>query len=77
MLNSEKRTYEKDPKYYFSSTRTTVACQEDSDSSNKDSSEVDQLGLVGSWLSSCMPFDGASIKKVHKFSGNGPRCECR
>ena len=75
MLNSRKEgPMKKIQSIILAALCTTfiVACQEDSDSSSKDSSEVaDQLGLVGSWLSPCMPFDGASIKKVHKFSGNG------
>ncbi len=48
------------------------ACQEDDSDDSKSSSELAaELNLVGSWLSPCTPFDGASVKKIHNFKDTG------
>ena len=48
------------------------ACQEDDSNNSKSSSELaEELNLVGNWLSPCIPFDGASVKKIHKFKDSG------
>ena len=51
----------------------TTACQKDEGETAKMSSEeiAGDLELTGSWLSPCALFDGASIKKLHKFSSDG------
>ena len=54
----------------FLALSMSIACQNAETANSKMSSDqvAESLGLVGTWLSPCIPFDGQSVKKIHKFS---------